>query len=162
MAGAAAERCTPPASGITSVATDASIRALGHSEQRTSAPGAASPTPEAQPLAQLSRNRPKPPGNIRIEIAPRPARHTRRTPSPPIARFRSGSVCVNDVIKQATNPQLPFRGAGPSGHGRDRGRHGFGTFTFTRPATRRPQRPDPFALAPPCGALLGRLQKLLR
>lgn len=79
-----------------------------------------------------------------------------------IRRFRSGSVCVNDVMKQAINPELPFGGVGPSGHGRYRGRHGFDTFTFTRPVTRRPQWPDPFSQAPPYGDLLDRLRRFLR
>lgn len=79
-----------------------------------------------------------------------------------IARFRSGSVCVNDVLKQAINSELPFGGVGPSGHGRYRGRHGFETFTFTRPVTRRPQWRDPFFQAPPYGDLLDRLRRLMR
>ncbi len=79
-----------------------------------------------------------------------------------IRRFRSGSVCVNDVLKQGVNHALPFGGVGPSGHGRYRGRHGFDTFTFSRPVTRRPQWPDPFFQAPPYGNLLDRLRRLLR
>jgi acyl-CoA reductase-like NAD-dependent aldehyde dehydrogenase len=75
---------------------------------------------------------------------------------------RSGSVCVNDVLKQAINHRLPFGGIGPSGHGHYRGRYGFDTFSHLRPITRRPQWPDPFALAPPYGNRLERLRKLLR
>lgn len=77
-------------------------------------------------------------------------------------RLRSGSVCVNDVVKQAINLELPFGGVGPSGHGRYRGRHGYEAFSFTRPVTHRPQWPDPFSQKPPYGDLLDRLRRLMR
>lgn len=74
----------------------------------------------------------------------------------------SGSVCVNDVMKQAINLELPFGGVGASGHGRYRGHTSFETFTYERPVTRRFNFPDPFAAKPPYGDLLERLRKLIR
>lgn len=79
-----------------------------------------------------------------------------------LRRVRSGSACVNDVMKQAVNHELPFGGVGSSGHGRYRGRAGFEAFTFTRPVMRRPQCKDPFFEPPPYGKLLDRLRRLLR
>jgi aldehyde dehydrogenase (NAD+) len=62
---------------------------------------------------------------------------------------RSGSVCINDVMKQATNLELPFGGVGGSGYGRYRGKHGFDSFTYERPVTRRFMFRDLFQLKPP-------------
>ncbi len=63
--------------------------------------------------------------------------------------IRSGSVGINDVIKQATNLNLPFGGIGTSGMGRYRGKTGFHTFTWQKSITARPFSPDPFASHPP-------------
>lgn len=75
--------------------------------------------------------------------------------------FQSGSVCINDAMKQAINLDLPFGGIGPSGHGRYRGRTSFETFTWERSITRR-FKLDPFAARPPYGDLLEKLRKTLR
>ena len=40
-----------------------------------------------------------------------------------------GSVCVNDVIMQATVPDLPFGGVGNSGMGRFHGKSSFDAFS---------------------------------
>lgn len=76
--------------------------------------------------------------------------------------IRSGSVCFNDAIKQATNLQLPFGGVGPSGMGRYRGRSGFETFSYQRSVTRRWFSRDPFLNKPPYDNQLERLRKILR
>lgn len=74
----------------------------------------------------------------------------------------SGSVCFNDVIKQATNLNLPFGGVHESGMGRYRGRHGFETFSFERAVTKRGFTKDYFAVEPPYDGKLERMRKLLK
>ena len=74
----------------------------------------------------------------------------------------SGSVCINDVMKQALNLELPFGGVGPSGHGRYRGRAGFNTFTYQRPVSRRFMIKDLFAIRPPYGGMLRKMRKCLK
>jgi coniferyl-aldehyde dehydrogenase len=49
-----------------------------------------------------------------------------------LARTHSGGVCVNDVIMQITNDDLPFGGIGPSGMGHYHGFDGFRTFSHAR------------------------------
>ncbi|MEP4076958.1 aldehyde dehydrogenase family protein [Haloferula sp.] len=79
-----------------------------------------------------------------------------------LARISSGSVCINDVMKQGINLQLPFGGVGPSGHGRYRGKHGIETFSYTRPVTRRFFLPDLFAAKPPYADLFARLRRWMK
>lgn len=67
------------------------------------------------------------------------------------AALRSGAVCFNDAVKQATNLALPFGGIGASGMGRYRGRAGYETFSWTRSLTRRYWCRDPFQTLPPYG-----------
>ncbi|MCG8599994.1 MAG: aldehyde dehydrogenase family protein [Verrucomicrobiales bacterium] len=74
----------------------------------------------------------------------------------------SGSICYNDVIKQATNFDLPFGGVGASGMGRYRGKAGFETFTYSRSVTKRYFWKDPFTLEPPYENALERLRKILK
>jgi aldehyde dehydrogenase (NAD+) len=74
----------------------------------------------------------------------------------------SGSVCFNDVIKQATNLNLPFGGVHESGMGRYRGKHGFETFSFERAVTKRGFTKDYFAVEPPYDGKLERMRKLLK
>jgi aldehyde dehydrogenase (NAD+) len=76
--------------------------------------------------------------------------------------IRSGSICFNDTLKQATNLGLPFGGVGPSGMGRYRGRAGFDCFTYARSVTRRFFLRDLFATRPPYGNQLEQLRKILR
>jgi len=78
------------------------------------------------------------------------------------ARVRSGSVCFNDVAKQATNLRLPFGGTGPSGMGRYRGKAGFDTFSQSRSFTKRRFWKDPFLVAPPYEGRLERLRRFLK
>ena len=73
----------------------------------------------------------------------------------------SGSVCVNDTMKPATNPQLPLGGVGASGMGRYHGRAGFENFTYPRAVVRRWLGKDPFLLKPPYDGQLERLRKML-
>jgi aldehyde dehydrogenase (NAD+) len=49
----------------------------------------------------------------------------------------SGSVCINDTIRQITPLGLPFGGVGESGFGRYHGRSGFETFSFRKSIMRR-------------------------
>ncbi len=78
------------------------------------------------------------------------------------SRIRSGSIGVNDVMKQATNVRMPLGGVGRSGHGRYRGRAGFEAFSQLRPVTRRGFWCDPFAVAPPYQGIFERLRRWLR
>jgi aldehyde dehydrogenase (NAD+) len=78
------------------------------------------------------------------------------------ATIRSGSICFNDTLKQATNLSLPFGGVGPSGMGRYRGRAGFECFTYARSVTRRFFLRDLFATKPPYGNQLEQLRKILK
>jgi len=79
-----------------------------------------------------------------------------------MGQVRSGSVCLNDVMKQATNLELPFGGVGGSGYGRYRGKSGFDTFTYERPVTRRFFMRDVFQLKPPYGDLLEKMRRWVR
>ncbi|WP_193213110.1 aldehyde dehydrogenase family protein [Luteolibacter marinus] len=79
-----------------------------------------------------------------------------------LERVPSGGACINDVGKQAMNLHLPFGGAGASGHGCYRGRHGVEAFSRPRSVTRRYFLPDPFELLPPRDRAMERLRKWLR
>ena len=78
------------------------------------------------------------------------------------ASVRSGSICFNDILKQATNLNLPFGGVGNSGMGRYRGRAGFECFSYVRSVTRRYFSQDFFNLMPPYGDRLEKLRKILK
>lgn len=75
---------------------------------------------------------------------------------------RSGSVCFNDAIKQATNLELPFGGVGNSGMGRYRGKASFEAFSYQRAVTKRWFCKDPFLVKPPYGDRLESLRKLMK
>ncbi|MGE9271183.1 MAG: aldehyde dehydrogenase family protein [Verrucomicrobiales bacterium] len=79
-----------------------------------------------------------------------------------IHKLPSGTVCINDVLKQAINLNLPFGGVRNSGHGRYRGRASFDTFSYERAVTRRYMIPDIFSISPPYGDRLKQLRKWLR
>jgi aldehyde dehydrogenase (NAD+) len=74
----------------------------------------------------------------------------------------SGSVGINDVVKQATNLELPFGGVGASGHGRYRGRSGFNAFSYERAVTKRYFLRDLFQVKPPFGNTLEKLRRWVR
>lgn len=78
------------------------------------------------------------------------------------ASVRSGSVCFNDALKQATNLNLPFGGVGSSGMGRYRGRAGYEAFTYQRGVTIRYFLKDVFSVKPPYGSLLKTMRKFLK
>lgn len=59
-----------------------------------------------------------------------------------ISRIRSGAVCVNDVVLQASIRSLPFGGVGESGMGSYHGKAGFDAFTYRRSILLRTSRPD--------------------
>lgn len=50
---------------------------------------------------------------------------------------RSGGVCINDAMKQASHLGLPFGGVGESGSGRYRGKHGVWALSYQRAVVRR-------------------------
>jgi len=62
---------------------------------------------------------------------------------------RSGTVCCNDLLFQASIPGLPFGGRGMSGMGRYHGKAGFDTFTSERSVLCRSGFPDPDLRYPP-------------
>ena len=49
-----------------------------------------------------------------------------------ISRTTSGGVCINDVVMQVTQEDLPFGGIGESGMGSYHGLEGFKTFSHTK------------------------------
>ena len=64
-------------------------------------------------------------------------------------RIRSGTVCCNDLLFQASIPGLPFGGRGMSGMGRYHGKASFDTFTSERSVLCRSGFPDPDLRYPP-------------
>lgn len=62
---------------------------------------------------------------------------------------RSGGVCCNDLLFQASVPGLPFGGRGASGIGAYHGKAGFETFTTPRSVLCRSVFPDPDLRYPP-------------
>lgn len=73
----------------------------------------------------------------------------------------SGSVCINDTMKQATNLHLPFGGIGASGYGRYRGKAGVDAFSYERAISRRYFIRDLFQILPPFAGKLNKLKKWL-
>jgi aldehyde dehydrogenase (NAD+) len=107
--------------------------------------------------------------NALTEIAARPSplalyafSHSSDTLERIAASVRSGSVCFNDALKQGTNLNLPFGGVGASGLGRYRGRAGFEAFSYLRAVTKRYFLKDFFAVKPPYGSLLEKMQKFMK
>ena len=68
------------------------------------------------------------------------------------AQTRSGGICCNDLLFQASISGLPFGGRGASGMGVYHGRAGFETFTAPRSVLSRTGFPDPDLRYPPYSA----------
>jgi aldehyde dehydrogenase (NAD+) len=60
-----------------------------------------------------------------------------------IGRTSSGGVTVNDVIRHVAEANLPFGGAGPSGHGNYHGKYSFLAFSHTRSVYYQSPRDNP-------------------
>jgi acyl-CoA reductase-like NAD-dependent aldehyde dehydrogenase len=74
---------------------------------------------------------------------------------------RSGGLCCNDLLFQASIPGLPFGGRGLSGMGVYHGKAGFETFTAPRSVLNRTGFPDPDLRYPPYSARKFRLLRQL-
>lgn len=79
-----------------------------------------------------------------------------------MAAIRSGSVCLNDTMKQACNLDLPFGGVGESGAGRYRGKAGVEALSYERVVTTRYFVPDVFEVLPPRAGKVDFLKKWLK
>jgi aldehyde dehydrogenase (NAD+) len=77
------------------------------------------------------------------------------------AETSSGGLCVNHVIWQVANPNLPFGGVGPSGTGAYHGRHSFETFSHRKAVVEKPTRFDPRFAYPPFGRIKAALMRRL-
>ena len=73
----------------------------------------------------------------------------------------SGGLCLNHVIWQVANPNLPFGGVGPSGMGAYHGRYGFETFSHRKAVVEKPTRFDPKFAYPPYGRFKSALMRRL-
>jgi aldehyde dehydrogenase (NAD+) len=73
----------------------------------------------------------------------------------------SGGLCLNHVIWQVANPNLPFGGVGPSGMGSYHGRHGFETFSHRKAVVEKGTRFDPKFAYPPYGRFKSALMRRL-
>lgn len=77
-----------------------------------------------------------------------------------IRQVPHGGTCVNDVVMQTANPNLPFGGMGASGMGQYHGRYSFECFTRPHAVMKRRTWPDPSFRYPPYGKKLFLLRKL--
>jgi len=73
----------------------------------------------------------------------------------------SGGMCLNHVIWQVANPNLPFGGVGPSGTGAYHGRYSFETFSHRKAVVEKSTRFDPKFAYPPFGRLKAALMRRL-
>lgn len=76
-----------------------------------------------------------------------------------VNRTTSGGVCVNGILWQVANPNLPFGGVGPSGMGAYHGRHSFETFSHRKAVVTKSTRIDPKMAYPPYSAFMTRIVK---
>jgi len=74
-----------------------------------------------------------------------------------ITHVMSGGVCVNDVLLQTAQHDLPFGGVGASGMGHYHGQEGFMTFSKLRPVFYQARFSALKIFAPPYGALANRV-----
>ncbi len=75
--------------------------------------------------------------------------------------LRSGSVAINDTMKQACSLELPFGGVGESGSGRYRGKKGVEAFCYERAVMKRYFVHDLFEMLPPREGMARFLKKWL-
>lgn len=73
-----------------------------------------------------------------------------------------GGATVNDAIVHLVNPELPFGGCGPSGHGSYHGKAGFTEFSHETSIMRRSTRFDIPLKYPPYGRSLKLIRRVLR
>ncbi len=74
-----------------------------------------------------------------------------------ISHVMSGGVCVNDVLLQTAQHDLPFGGVGGSGMGHYHGRDGFMTFSKLRPVFYQARFSALKIFAPPYGTLANKV-----
>lgn len=74
-----------------------------------------------------------------------------------VTHVMSGGVCVNDVLLQTAQHDLPFGGVGASGMGHYHGREGFMTFSKLRPVFYQARFSALKIFAPPYGALANKI-----
>jgi aldehyde dehydrogenase (NAD+) len=77
-------------------------------------------------------------------------------------RIVSGGLCINDVLVQLTNKNLPFGGVGTSGMGNYHGKHSFNTFSHQQAVLKRSLFAENNLRYPPFGNRLGLLKWVLR
>lgn len=79
-----------------------------------------------------------------------------------ISEVPFGGGCINDVISQVMNEEIPFGGRGMSGMGSYHGKYGFNTFSHHKPIIHRKNWPD-FALRyPPYEINLKTMRKIFK
>lgn len=75
----------------------------------------------------------------------------------------SGSLCINDTMKQFSQLSLPLGGVGESGYGRYRGKFGVEAFTYQKSVGKRYfLGKDLIELMPPYGRVFEWVKKLMR
>ncbi|NLD17379.1 MAG: aldehyde dehydrogenase [Tissierellia bacterium] len=73
-----------------------------------------------------------------------------------------GSGCINDVLMQLANPNLPFGGVGNSGMGKYHGKFSFDTFSNKKSIVEKPNFLDIPLRYPPYKDKLGLLKKIMK
>lgn len=79
-----------------------------------------------------------------------------------LAAIPSGSVGINDILKQGINLNLPLGGIGQSGMGNYRGYFGFQTFSHQRSVSHRKFAKDLFSIDPPYAGKFEKNRKFLK
>ncbi|MEQ3540268.1 hypothetical protein WHI96_15685 [Pseudonocardia tropica] len=102
------------------------------------------------------------PGRPRVDAGPTPLAADASTGSSRTAKgitreVTASAAVVGHLTVHVLVPQLPFGGVGRSGSGAHHGRFGSETFSHRRAVLRKPSRPDPGIVHPPCDARTDRL-----
>ena len=79
-----------------------------------------------------------------------------------LSRLRSGTVGINDVLRQITTPYLPLGGIGESGFGSYHGRATFDCFTHSRSVLEKGFLLDNRMKYPPYRVKLSLLKKIYK